>query len=139
MIGEVSAHNDHGHTAGLLPLSLVGTSSRGTSADEGRASRVDAARVTLPVSVSSSSMPRGAQTLFSVGDNASTYSSTSSAERLCCGSSLEPRKPVQQAGMVLTVAARLDQMDIPSPRILRCLPTVKLRVAVGEAEIAALE
>jgi hypothetical protein len=40
--------------------------------------------------------------------------------------------------MVLTVASKLDQMFIRTPRILRCFPTVKLRVAVGEAEIAAL-
>ena len=52
--------------------------------------------------------------------------------------SRDPRKPVQQPGMVLTVASRLDQMFIRTPRILRCFPTVKLRVAVGEAEIAAL-
>ena len=82
-------------------------------------------------------MPRGAQTVFSVGDNASTHSSAASAERLCGGISLDPRKPVHQPGMVLTVASRLDHMYTRTPRILRCFPTVKLHVAVGEAEIAA--
>ena len=56
---------------------------------------------------------------------------------LCCGISLDPRKPAQQPGMVLTVASRLDLMYTHTPRILRCFPTVKLCVAVGEAEIAA--
>ena len=73
-----------------------------------------------------------------MGDKVSTHSSAASGERLCCGISLDPRKPVQQPGMVLTVASRLDQMFIRTPRILRCFPTVKLRVAVGEAKIAAL-
>ena len=58
--------------------------------------------------------------------------------RLGCNISLHPRKPVQQPGMVLTVASRLDLMYTRTPRILRCFPTVKLCVAVGEAEIAAL-
>ena len=50
--------------------------------------------------------------------------------------SLDPRKPVQQPGVVLTVASRLDIREAP-PRVLRHLPTVKLRVAVGVGEIAA--
>jgi hypothetical protein len=57
--------------------------------------------------------------------------------RRFCGMSLEPRKPVLQPRMVLGVASRLDPMYFPTPRILRRLPTLKLHVAVGEAEIAA--
>ena len=76
--------------------------------------------------------------MFSVGDKVSTHSSAAPGERLCCGISLDPRKSAQQPGMVLTVASRLDQMFIRTPRILRCFPMVKLRVAVGKAEIAAL-
>ena len=71
-------------------------------------------------------------------DKASTQSSAAPGERLCCGISLDPRKPIQQPGMVLTVASILDPMSIRTTRILRCFPTVKLHVAVGEAEIAAL-
>ena len=82
--------------------------------------------------------PRREVNVFNVGDKVSTHSSADPGERLCCGISLDPREPVQQPGVVLAVASRLDQMYIPSPRILRCFPTVKLRMATGEAEIAAL-